>query len=453
MSIFGTDGIRGLVNEYPMTPEIAMKIALILGNKSIMSDDQRCLNRIVIGKDTRKSCYMLESAMTAGFIAAGIDVILTGPIPTPAVSMLTKSLRASYGIMISASHNLFEDNGIKIFDSNGIKINDETEHDIERMLQFPCEKFYAESKKVGKIKRLDDVIGRYIEFIKSSIPKDITFHDLRIVLDVANGAGYKVAPEILTELGAEVHILNNEPNGENINYNCGSMHPSIISSKVKELGFDIGIALDGDADRLIICDENGNLIDGDYIIATIAKHMKEEMRFSNDTVVLTVMSNSGLEKFLHEMGIKTLRTKVGDKNVIHKMLEHNANLGGEQSGHIIVTDYSKTGDGILAAIQVIGYLVKHKLKASSISNLFTKIPQIFSNIKLNHAKRINLSSDEIRESVTKYENILAESGRLLIRKSGTENLIRIMIEGDNVVLNMMCMRELEAYFREYLCKV
>jgi phosphoglucosamine mutase len=441
MSIFGTDGLRGKVNEYPMTPEIAMKIAAILGHKSFSKKEGLC--RVVIGKDTRRSCYMIESAMTAGLIASGADVILTGPVPTPAISMLTKSLRAEFGIMISASHNLFEDNGIKIFDSNGIKISDEMQHEIEKLLQLPYEKFYTESSLVGKVRRLDDVIGRYIEFVKSSISKDINFNGVKIVLDVANGAAYKIAPEIFRELGAEVFVLNDEPDGKNINSLCGSTHPDIISKKIKEMGFDIGIAVDGDADRLIICDEKGEVIDGDYIIGAIAKSMHSENKLTSNTVVLTVMSNISLEKFLNNLGLNVIRTAVGDRNVIKEMIAQNSNLGGEQSGHIILRDYSKTGDGILAAIQIISYLVKEKLKTSSITTLFKKTPQTLVNLLLSKEKKIDLNHEDIKSEITECEKILNGNGRILVRKSGTENLIRIMVEGEDAIKNKKCIQALE----------
>lgn len=449
MSIFGTDGIRGLVNEYPMTPEIAMKIALIIGNLSIKDTEKSSFNRVIVGKDTRRSCYMLEAVITAGLTAAGVDVILTGPIPTPAISMLTKSLRASYGIMISASHNPYQDNGIKIFNSEGLKISNEEQQEIEKLLTLPHEKFYTESKNIGKVRRLDDVIGRYIEHVKSSIPKYINFQGVKVVLDVANGAAYKIAPEILVELGAEVEVLNNEPNGENINNNCGSTCPEIISSKVKELGFDIGIAIDGDADRLIICDENGDIIDGDYIIGIIAKQLLEEKKLSSDIVVLTVLANSGLESYLANIGLKTIRTAVGDRNVTYEMLQVGSNLGGEQSGHIILADYSKTGDGILAAIQVLSYIVKNNIKASMVGKMFNKLPQSMVNIKFDKSKKINLNSEDLQKFILECNNALGEDGRLIVRKSGTENLIRIMVESKDIKKNQECTEKLKVFFESY----
>ena len=445
MSIFGTDGVRGKVNEYPMTPEIAMKIAAIVGSKAASKENGN-LKKVVVGKDTRRSCYMLEAAITAGLISAGVDVILTGPIPTPAVSMLTKSLRADFGIMISASHNLFEDNGIKIFDDNGVKISDEMQYEIEKLLAMPYEKFYTEANKLGKVKRLDDVIGRYVEFVKSSISRDISFKNVKIALDVANGAAYKIAPEIFTELGAEVFVFNDEPNGENINHNCGSTHPGIISDMVQKLGCDIGIAVDGDADRLIICDENGKIIDGDYIIAAIALSLLGQKALKGDAVIVTIMSNLGLEKFLLSLGINVIRTPVGDRNVIAKMQETGANLGGEQSGHIILNDYSKTGDGILSAIQILSYLVKNKLKVSSITKLFAKIPQTLVNVRPEPSKKINLTSGNAAEMIEKAKEILEGTGRIVVRKSGTENLIRIMVEGEDESLNSKAINLLVNYF-------
>jgi phosphoglucosamine mutase len=447
MSIFGTDGVRGRVNEYPMTPEIAMKIASIVGSKAVKSFNGG-LKRVIVGKDTRKSCYMLESAITAGLISAGVDVILTGPIPTPAVSMLTNSLRANYGIMISASHNLFEDNGIKIFNHNGIKISDEEQHEIERSLQFSYEKFYVEASKVGKVRRLDDVIGRYVEFIKSSISKNIRFKGIKIVLDVANGSAYKIAPEIFEELGAEVCILNNDPTGENINQNCGSTCPDVISKKVKELGYDIGIAVDGDADRVIICDEDGEIIDGDLIIGAIAKFMMDEKRLASQKVVLTVMSNLGLENFLKNIGIEVFRTPVGDRHVITKMQEIGANLGGEQSGHIILNDYSQTGDGILSALQILAFLIKNNLKTSEIFNIFKKVPQILVNVKFSNRCKINLNDEALSSIITNIEKDLGGEGRILVRKSGTENLVRLMVEGENEEKNKNAIKALTNYFED-----
>jgi phosphoglucosamine mutase len=445
MSIFGTDGVRGRVNEYPMTPEIAMKIASIIGSKTVKSFNGG-LKRVIIGKDTRKSCYMLESAITAGLISAGADVILTGPLPTPAVSMLTTSLRANYGIMISASHNLFEDNGIKIFDHNGVKISDDEQHEIERSLQLPYEKFYTEASAVGKVRRLDDVIGRYVEFVKSSISKSVRFSGIKIVLDVANGAAYKIAPEIFEELGAEVCVLNDTPNGENINKNCGSTYPDVISQKVKELGYDIGIAVDGDADRVIICDENGEIIDGDFIIGAIAKFMLEEKRLAGEKIVLTVMSNLGLEHFLKGLGVEVFRTPVGDRHVIAKMQEIGANLGGEQSGHIVLNDYSKTGDGILSALQILAFLIKNNLKASDIFKMFKKIPQSLVNISFPHGYKINLNDEALNQLILETEAEMGDEGRILVRKSGTENLVRIMVEGINKAKNKDALRKLTSYF-------
>ncbi len=445
MSIFGTDGLRAKVNEYPMTIEIAMKIASIIGHKTAKNNNNT-LKNVVVGKDTRKSCYMIESAIVAGLTSAGANVILTGPVPTPAVSMLTSSLRASYGIMISASHNSFEDNGIKIFNCNGVKITDEEQAEIEKLLQLPSEKFYTESKYVGKARRLDDVIGRYVEFVKFSVPKSLNFTKLKVVLDVANGAAYKIAPEILEELGVTLHTINNNPNGENINHECGSTFPEVLSKTVKELKFDLGISLDGDADRLIMCDEKGEIVDGDYIIGAMVKFLLEEKKLKEDSVILTVMSNTGLEKFLNSLRLKTYRTGVGDRNIITKMNEIKCNVGGEPSGHIILNDYSKTGDGILASLQVMSYLVKNNLKASDIFKLFNKVPQKLTNLKFDKSKKMNLKDEEVESFIKKIEEELGE-GRILVRKSGTENVLRIMVEGEDVKKNDKITKKLVDYFQ------
>ena len=446
MSIFGTDGVRARVNEYPMTIEIAMKIAVILGNKAVQNNNGT-LPRIIVGKDTRRSCYMFESAIVAGLTSAGAEAILTGPIPTPGISMLTTSLRACYGIMISASHNSFEDNGVKIFNHQGVKISDAEQLEIEKLIQMPNEKFYAECKKVGKAKRLDDVVGRYVEFTKSSVSKNISFAGFKVVLDLANGSAYKIAPEIFEELGATVHVLNNTPNGENINHECGSTHPQVISQAVKKLGFDIGIAVDGDADRITICDELGNIIDGDYIIGAITKFMLEEKRLQGNAVVLTVMSNFGLERFIHSLGLNVVRTPVGDRNVSYKMKEVGANIGGEQSGHIILSDYSKTGDGILSAIQVVSYLIKNGLKTSDILKLFKKLPQSLENVKIDKNKKINLNDEITLNFIKEIEGKMGNNSRVLVRKSGTENLLRIMVESESEDKNKTYLKQLIEYFK------
>ena len=446
MSIFGTDGVRARVNEYPMTIEIAMKIAIILGNK-VVENKNGSLPRVIVGKDTRKSCYMFESAIVAGLTSAGAEAILTGPIPTPGISMLTTSLRACYGIMISASHNSFEDNGIKIFNHKGVKISDAEQLEIEKLIQMPNEKFYAECKKVGKAKRLDDIVGRYVEFTKSSVSKNISFAGFKVVLDLANGASYKIAPEIFEELGATVHVLNNVPNGENINHECGSTHPQVISNAVKKLGYDIGIAVDGDADRITICDELGNIIDGDYIIGAITKFMFEEKRLQGNGVVLTVMSNLGLERFIHSLGLNVIRTPVGDRNISYKMHEIGVNIGGEQSGHIILSDYSKTGDGILSAIQVVSYLIKNGLKTSDILKLFKKLPQTLENIKMDKNKKINLNDEKSLNFIKDIEGKMGNDGRVLVRKSGTENLLRIMVESESEDKNKTYLKQLIEYFK------
>lgn len=429
-SIFGTDGIRGKTNEYPMTADVAMKLAAILGNKIIKKSDPHSLKRVIIGKDTRKSCYLFEAAMESGFAASGIDVILTGPIPTPAVSILTKSLRADMGIMISASHNQFEDNGIKIFDRHGLKLSDTKQNELDGLVRHSnISDFFCKSGETGRVSRLDDAVGRYIESIKSSFPSDLSLTGLKIALDVANGAAYRIAPEIFRELGAEVFVFNNYPNGENINKDCGSTYPDFISRKTVEHGCDIGLSLDGDADRIIICDELGNIIDGDYIIAAIVTHYQNLNKLKGNKVITTIMSNMGFEGYIKSRNLELIRTNVGDRNVLYKMMEVGANVGGEQSGHIILSDHSCTGDGILSALQLLAFRAYNKLKTSDIGKLFVRYPQIMRNIK--HPDQTKLANLEIQ----KFESELGRDGRILIRKSGTENVLRIMIEGINSEVN------------------
>jgi phosphoglucosamine mutase len=446
MSIFGTDGIRSKANIYPMTPDVVMKIASVLGKKA-QENQYNTLPRIIIGKDTRRSCYMFESALVAGITAAGVEAILTGPIPTPGISMLTHSLRACYGVMISASHNSFEDNGIKIFNYQGIKLSNQEQEEIEKLITLPNHHFYIESKKIGKAKRLNDIVGRYVEFVKSSIDKNISFNGLKVVLDVANGSAYKIAPQIFEELGAEVCVLNDAPDGKNINHLCGSTDTKMISSTVKKLNYDIGIAFDGDADRVIICDERGEVIDGDYILGAIIKFMFEEKKLNNNKVVLTVMSNYGLEKFLNSIGLEVERVEVGDRNVSYKMREIDANIGGEQSGHVVLSNYSKTGDGILSAIQIVSYLIKNKLKASSILNLFTKLPQSLVNVSCQNIKDFDLNNLNFSKFMQDIQNNIKDGGRIVVRKSGTENVIRVMIEGVDEKQNQIYLKEVVQHLK------
>ncbi len=356
---FGTDGIRGTANQFPMTPEIALKVGMVVAHKFTKGDHR---HRVVIGKDTRLSGYVIEPSLTAGLAAVGMDVFLVGPVPTPAVSMITKSLRADIGIMISASHNPYTDNGIKIFDKDGNKLDDDLENEIENMLSQDMAQYYAKASDLGKVKRLENPRGRYIEFVKNSFPKNKNLNNLKIVVDSANGAAYSIAGTIFWELGAQVIEIGNNPNGCNINENCGSTHPELLKTVI-ENNADIGIALDGDADRLLVVDENGNEVPGDILIAIIAEKLHQEGKLKRDTVVITQMSNLALENYLSYIGISTIRTKVGDRHVLQAMKNNKCNFGGEQSGHIVLGDYSNTGDGLIAALQILSALYDSKKKS------------------------------------------------------------------------------------------
>ena len=423
-NIFGTDGVRGRANEGYITPENAMKLAVSVVNYYLSNNHETVNNKftVVIGKDTRLSGYMLEPALTSGFIAAGADVFLLGPIPTPAVAFMTKSLRADLGVVISASHNPYQDNGIKFFNSNGFKISPEDEIKISEIF-FENQKL-ASPDHMGKAKRLDDAAGRYIEFAKNSFPKNLSLNGMKIVVDTSNGAAYKIAPLVFWELGAEVIKIGNNPDGLNINKNCGATDTALLQKTVIETKADIGIALDGDADRLIVVDENGEVLDGDYVIAAIATDWKNSGKLSNDKVVATKMSNLGMEKYLESIGLELVRSDVGDKYVLEKMLEIGSNIGGEKSGHVIPIDYSSTGDGTVSALQILAYLQKNNLKPSSIRKLFISYPQIFKNT----SKDIDLNDPNISKVLNEVENDLGENGRIIIRKSGTEKITRIMIE-------------------------
>ncbi len=423
---FGTDGIRGTVNNFPMTAEIALKVGMAIGAKFI---DGNHRHRVVIGKDTRLSGYVIEPALTAGLAAVGMDVFLVGPVPTPAVSMLTRSIRADIGIMISASHNPYCDNGIKIFNRDGQKLSDEIEKEIEALIDGDITPHLAAPQNLGRVKRLDDASNRYIEFVKNSFPKDKTLTNLKIVADCANGAAYKIAPQIFWELGAEVIEIGTEPNGFNINEKCGSTHPEALRAKVLEEKADIGIALDGDADRLLVVDEKGNIIDGDKLIALIAEKLHTEGNLKNDTVVITQMSNLALENYLSYIGVSTIRAQVGDRYVLEEMRKNRCNFGGEQSGHIVISDYSTTGDGLIAALQVLAVLADSKKPASELLNLFELFPQLLKNTKFEMGKKNPLEEKSVQDFIKSKEAEIAGSGRVLVRKSGTENLIRVMVEG------------------------
>lgn len=422
--LFGTDGIRGTANIYPMTPEIALKVGMAAGSYFTNGKHR---HKVVIGKDTRLSGYMIEPALTSGFISAGMDVFLVGPMPTPAIAMLTRSLRADLGVMISASHNPFFDNGIKLFDAKGFKLSDEVENEITNRVNGITPIKVADPDQLGRAKRLDDAPGRYIEYVKQTFPKGKTLSGMKIVLDCANGAAYHLAPNILWELGAEVSSIGIQPNGFNINQNCGSTAPQILCEEVLKRGANIGIALDGDADRLVVCDEKGNVIDGDQLLAVIARHQKKLGTLKGKGVVATCMSNMGLGEYLNNQELNLERTQVGDRYVSQLMWEKGYNVGGEQSGHIILHDYSTTGDGILAALQILAALIESKKPASEALKVFTPYPQLLKNIRFSSHNPLNNST--VKQAISDSEAMLGAEGRVLIRKSGTEPLIRVMGEG------------------------
>ncbi len=426
-TLFGTDGIRGTANRFPMTADIALKLGMAAGHYFLRGEHR---HRVVIAKDTRLSGYMFEPALAAGFIAAGMDVLMVGPLPTPAVAMLTRSMRADLGVMISASHNPFHDNGIKLFGPDGYKLSDEVELTIEAMMAEVKDAHYAAPEKLGRAKRLEDAKGRYIEFAKASFPRDLDLSGLKIVIDCANGAAYQVGPIILQELGAEVIPLHVSPNGTNINADCGSTHPVSMQQAVREQGADIGIALDGDADRLIVCDEKGELLDGDQLMAMIATDWKLHGKLHGAGIIATQMSNLGLERYLDSIGLQLYRTKVGDRYVMEAMRGKGWNLGGEQSGHVIMSDYATTGDGLVAALQVLAVLVRGKKSASEAGRCFVPLPQYLHNVRYA-AGSDPLAAEAVKKVVAEVEEKLRGNGRLLLRKSGTEPLIRIMAEGQS----------------------
>ena len=425
---FGTDGIRGTTNSEPMTAVTALRVGQAAGAHFLRGDHR---HRVVIGKDTRLSGYMMESAMVAGFTSVGMDVVLVGPMPTPAVAMLTRSMRADLGVMISASHNPFADNGIKLFGPDGFKLSDEAERSIERRLDEKPK--LAKSALIGRARRIDDARGRYVHFAKSTFPEHLRLDGLKVVIDCANGAAYHVAPEALWELGAEVIPLGVAPDGTNINDGCGSTHPDLLQQTVVASGADIGLALDGDADRLIVVDETGRLIDGDQLMALIALGLKARDQLRGDGVVATVMSNLGLERKLGEAGLKLRRTAVGDRYVLEEMRKSGCNVGGEQSGHIILTDHSTTGDGLIAGLQVLAALVEAGAPASTLLRQFEPLPQLLKNVRFDGGAE-PLETDSVRKRIAAAETELEGRGRLVIRKSGSEPLIRVMSEGDDPAL-------------------
>ena len=423
---FGTDGVRGKANIFPMTPDVALKLGAAAGRHFRRDGEE---HRVVIGKDTRRSGYMFENALTAGLTSTGMNVFLLGPIPTPAVGFLTKSMRADFGVMISASHNHYNDNGIKFFGPDGFKLSDESELEIEEIMESGFD--FANAENIGRARRVDDGLGRYVEHAKASYQFDgRSLKGLKIVIDCANGAAYKVAPQVLFELGADVIPIGVAPNGYNINDSCGSTNPELAAQTVIDQNADLGICLDGDADRLLIIDEKGNLAHGDHLLGVFARELKVNKKLSKDTLVATSMSNLGLEIFLSSEGINLVRTGVGDRYVVEKMLSDGFNLGGEQSGHIIMSEFSTTGDGLVAALQFIAAMQRNQCNASKLLNLYDLYPQILKNIKIN-GKLDPFQDEQVMKLIKAKEDLFAGKGRLVIRKSGTEPLIRVMGEHED----------------------
>jgi len=424
---FGTDGIRGRANTFPMTAEVAYRVGMAAGKMFMSESDRRHL--VVIGKDTRLSGYMIEPALVAGFTSVGMDVRLFGPLPTPGVALMTRSMRADLGVMISASHNGFADNGIKLFGPDGYKLSDEVELEIEARMDGNILEGVADPHKLGRVQRVDDAQWRYVEIAKATFPRDLRLKGLRIVIDCANGAAYKVAPTALYELGAEVFSIGVTPDGVNINEKCGSTQPAAMIEKVRELRADIGIALDGDADRVVICDEKGQIVDGDQIMAIIASHWAAKGQLKGGGVVATVMSNLGFERLMQSKGLSLERTKVGDRYVMERMREGGFNLGGEQSGHVIMRDHATTGDGLIAALQVLAVRVESGKPVSELAHQFKPVPQLLKNVRFSGESP--LKSEAVQAAIAEAENQLKGEGRVLVRPSGTEPLIRVMAEGDD----------------------
>ena len=424
--LFGTDGVRGLANTYPMTAEVALALGRAAGRRFLRGDHR---HRVVIGKDTRLSGYMLEPALTAGFVSAGMNVMLVGPMPTPAVAFLTRSLRADLGVMISASHNPYHDNGIKLFGPDGFKLSDGIEDEIEALMAATPTNGSAGSADLGRAKRIDDARGRYVESLKSSFPKGLTLNGLKIVVDSAHGAAYNLAGDLFFELGAEVIRLGIEPNGLNINEGCGSNEPALLRETVLREGADLGVALDGDADRLVLVDDRGAVIDGDQVLGLIAGSWRDERLLRGEAVVATVMSNLGLEKHLAGLGLALHRTKVGDRYVVERMRADGCNVGGEQSGHIILSDFATTGDGLLAALQVLAVLRRRDRPASEVARVFAPVPQRLRNVRVGH--RLDLAAPMVAGLLERQQARLAGTGRLLVRPSGTEPVIRVMVEAED----------------------
>jgi phosphoglucosamine mutase len=429
MRLFGTDGIRGKVNKYPITPEVALRVGMAAA--LILKKEHHGRNMVLIGKDTRLSGYMIESALTSGICSMGMNVTLVGPLPTPGIAFLTRALRIDAGVVISASHNPFYDNGIKFFSHDGFKLPDEIESRIEELVKDDLlERRRARGEEVGKAFRLDDATGRYIEYIKSTLKKGVTFEGMKVVIDCANGSAYKTTPWLLRELGADVVSINDSPNGTNINEGCGSLHMEEVIRKVLQTKADIGIAHDGDADRVLICDEKGRIVDGDQIMGMCAAEMHAAGSLRHGTVVATVMSNIGLELFLKKIGITLVRTKVGDRYVVEMMQQEGYNFGGEQSGHIIFLDYNTTGDGPITAVQVLNLMKTKDLPLSKLAARIKLFPQILINVEIEKRQDVR-SIPQIRKAVRHAEELLRGKGRVLVRPSGTEPKIRVMLEGED----------------------
>ena len=441
--LFGTDGVRGLANTFPMTPEIAMKVGMAAGRLFTRGEHR---HRVVIGKDTRLSGYMIEPALVAGFTSVGMDVFQFGPLPTPAVAMLVRSLRADLGVMISASHNPYHDNGIKLFGPDGNKLSDATEHEIEALMANGLETGLAEPSKLGRAKRIDDSQARYIEFAKRTFPKHLRLEGLRIVIDCAHGAAYKVAPAVLWELGAEIFPIGVDPDGFNINDDCGSTHPEAMAAKVREVRADFGIALDGDADRVVMSDERGHIIDGDQILALIARSWSKNGDLKGGGVVGTVMSNMALDRYLAGLDLKLGRAKVGDRYVIEMMRQGGFNVGGEQSGHIVLDDFCTTGDGLIAALQVLAVLAEEGKSASEAAHLFEPLPQVLENVRFRNGSP--LEDPRFTALLKDCEARFNGAGRILVRKSGTEPVIRVMAEGEDEKLVRAVVHDLAAAIRD-----
>lgn len=422
---FGTDGVRGTANTEPVTPGTVLRLAMAAGELFRRGEHR---HRAVIGKDTRLSGYMLEPALVSGFIAMGMEVMLVGPMPTPAVAMLTRSLRADVGVMISASHNPYQDNGIKLFGPDGYKLSDDEEMEIELLMDSNGFEL-ADGKSLGRATRLEDAPGRYMEFVKQTFPKNLRLDGMKIVVDCAHGAAYKVAPTVFHELGADVVPVATQPDGTNINRDCGATAPETMSQQVVTHGADLGIALDGDADRLIIADEHGQILNGDQVMATIANAWHAIGILRGGGVVATVMSNLGFERYLDGLGLELVRTAVGDRNVVDYMRTHDHNVGGEQSGHIILNDFSTTGDGLIAALQVLASVIERDRPISEVCRQFDALPQVLRNVRFNGGRP--LEDDMVKEAICEGEARLSDAGRVLIRPSGTEPVIRVMVEGDD----------------------